>query len=158
MMFNTEFDDALEMAKSDPDAAAKALLLVAKYLRMRDLPPRAALFLIDAIEGSMRERPSKRGPALLKRLMLTAGHRRRVRAHWEWVGRDFDRLIESGDSQNSAASSVAADYDISEATAVRLWKMYRQIEDANEWQSLAECEAYMNGAIGEHVRDDTEPD
>jgi hypothetical protein len=74
----------------------------------------------------------KRGAAFLRELKLTAGSRRPVDVCKLTVGREFAELKAAGQSNNSAASTIAANFDISEKTARDIWKehdIYLGIEE-----------------------------
>lgn len=133
--FDNEALDALTKAESDPNEAANALRIAAEYLRAgRPLPHALAEHLAGAIEGAMAEPQAARGPALLRQLKLTAGHRRPKGDYYE-VGKLFEERIEAGDSQNAAALHVVSDprfSAIEEQTAKRLWKKYRAAMDAHK--------------------------
>jgi hypothetical protein len=133
--FDNEALDALTRAESDPNQAANALRIAAEYLRAGTPLPHALVeYLAGAIEGAMAEPPASRGPAFLRRLKLTAGHRRPKGDYYE-VGKLFEERIEAGDSQNAAALHVIADPrfgNIEEQTAKRLWKKYRAAMDAHK--------------------------
>lgn len=124
MLYDLEVSRLMHEAKSDADAAADLLLLTADYLRKASgLPNGMGWFLADAFEVSMRLPPGKREAALLQALLLKTAGRRPVRTPWlNNPGEALQDLIDGGASQNAAASQVAVDFEISEATAVRLWR------------------------------------
>jgi hypothetical protein len=131
--FDMQFSSARYRADRDPDAAAEALLIFAARLREgRELTPDLVDYVAGAIEASMGKPQKKRGPALLRELNLTAGNRRPTNVDHIAAGRDFDALVESGRSQNSAAAQIAADFGISETTATKFWKEHLRVEEENE--------------------------
>jgi hypothetical protein len=131
--FDAQFFDAWIRADSDPDAAASALLIVAARLRERvELTSAIVDFLAGAIEASMHRPQKSRGKALLRELKLASANRRTVKADWVEVGKAFAMLKGPGASQNSVASQVAADFNISESTATQMWKHYLKANNEND--------------------------
>ena len=127
--FCVSVHDATRKAEHDPQGAADLLLLAAEYIRSGEpLPSQLADYLAGAIEASMGKPPEHRNAAFLAELRLTNGNRRAA-ADWFEVGMAFDALIDSGLSQNQAKAQIAAEMDVSESTAVR---MYKQWINANE--------------------------
>lgn len=126
-LFDVAAAEALHCAQSDPDAAAKALTIAADYLRQgKELPIDLRYFLANAITTAMAQRPGKRGPTLLEELHLKSKGRRPVKRKWlDDPGAAMYWLIEGGESQNEASSQTAADYGISESTAIRLYREFR---------------------------------
>ena len=89
-----ELDEAMEASDSDKNAAAKVLLIAARYLRRGDrMPERLADFLANSIEKSMRVAASVRGSNLLINLKIKVNNVRPTKANWEYVGRDFEALL-----------------------------------------------------------------
>jgi len=124
LVFDARVSDALARAEYDPQGAADALLVAAEYMRAgQALPDNLARFMADAIDGSMRKPRELRAKYLLSELKLTVGNRPAA-GDWLEIGATFDDLIESGISQNAASDQVAADFNISQSTAVRMWKKY----------------------------------
>lgn len=116
--------EALTKAEHDPQGAADALLLAAEYIRSgKPLPFPLGDYLVGAIEASMRKPPEHRNAALLAELRLTNGNRRPA-ADWLAVGAAMSELIDSGLSLNQAKAQLAADMNIGESTAVRMYKQY----------------------------------
>jgi hypothetical protein len=128
-----KFFDQNILAKSDPEAAAKALLAVAEHLRTGGTShPEVIEFIAGAIEKSMALDQKKRGPALLRALNLTYGNRRPVKASFHDVGRAFDILIASGKTRKQAITELKAKFVVSESTIVRCTREYRHYELENE--------------------------
>lgn len=126
VLLDFEASDAMAAAPSDPRAAAWVLLVAAKYLRSGEkMPHDLRCYLADAFDRSMKKSAPYRNKALLLALHLSSSGRRPVKVSYLDTGQAFDALIESGESPNSAKSQVAADFGISESTAVRQWKQYR---------------------------------
>lgn len=126
--FDTRAFEALQRIPLDAQGSADALLIVAEYIQSeKPLPDDLARWLCGAIEKAMSQPKAKRGNALLRELGLTRHHRRKA-APWYEVGLAYGELIDEGQSQNQAASQVAVDFEISEATAVRLWKQYQEAQ------------------------------
>lgn len=137
-LLRVDFDahEVLMKAESDPNEAANALRIAAQYIREgKPLPWSLAEHLAGAIEGALEKSQADRGPELLRRLKLTAGHRR-PKGHYIEVGKLFQERIDAGDSQNAAALHVVSDPrfigHIEEQTAKRLWKKYRAAMDAHK--------------------------
>jgi hypothetical protein len=128
--FDFEFSEHLSRADRDPDAAADALLTIAKRLR-EGQPLRQDIVdhLAGAIESSMVKSQKNRGKALLLELKLTAGSRRPVNVDWYEVGQEFNDSVTSGQSRNSVAEQLSHKHGISESSAVNLWKNYLQHEE-----------------------------
>jgi hypothetical protein len=121
------FFEHSQNADSDPDAAAQALLVFARRVKNREpLKPEVAAFIADAFEKSMTLPQKQRGAALLRALKLTYGGRRPVKANYYHVGKEFDRLTESGEKRSGAIIELALRYEIDESTVVRLLKEYRE--------------------------------
>jgi hypothetical protein len=131
--FDTQFFQAQSRAERDPHAAVEALIILAAYMREgRELTPDIVEYFAGAIEASKGKPPKEFGAALLRNLNLTAGNRRPVNVDERNLGRAFDDLMASGESQNAAATQIAVAFGISESTAVRLWKEHRRIEEEIE--------------------------
>ena len=127
MDYHLDSSMALHYADSDPDEAARALLIAAEFIRAgKPLPCDLANFLAGAIEASMGKPQAYRNKAFLLELKLTSAGRRPVKTPFlNDPGERLCSYMEAGQSQNIAASQVAADFDgISESTAVRLGKKY----------------------------------
>jgi hypothetical protein len=147
--FSREAFDLVKMAPSDPNTAAKALLMAADLIRRGErLPVDLANFLADGIETAMRN-PARhdphnahRGRALVVALHLEANNRRPAKAdgytvhnYMMWLidgGTDADGAPVKGLSQNDAAKWAADEFDISVSTAKRLYrkwdKKYKEVE------------------------------
>ena len=123
--FDADAVTLLGLSAADGDAAAKALLLAAKYLRRGEaLPEDLARHLADAFEASMIKDEKHRGPELLLELHLAARNRRPAKVAWFDLGRRFDELTRQGNSPSEASAQAAVEFQISESTAKRLWKKY----------------------------------
>jgi hypothetical protein len=127
LLFDARAFEALEKISHDAQGATDALLLVAEYVQSgTPLPNDLSRWLCGAIEKSMRQPKAKRGATLLLELGFTRHHRRKAVASPYAAGQAFDALLDQGESQNNAASQVAIDFNISESTAVRIWKEYQE--------------------------------
>lgn len=116
---------AITQAPADPEAAAKVLLLAAERLRAGEpLDRDLTRYLADAFEAAMAQPPRSRAAELARKLHLTAGHRRPVKADWYEVGQRFDQLRAEGRSKSSAATDCAVEFAISESSAKRHWEKY----------------------------------
>lgn len=116
--------DAISSAPSDPEAAAAVLLIAVGYLRRGEpLPENLARYLADALESAALKPAPQRGRALALELHLEAGNRRPA-GNTLAIGQAFDALMCDGTSQNEVRAQIAADFGISESTAVRAWKTY----------------------------------
>jgi hypothetical protein len=148
MMVNVEWLDlkafnALIRAESDPDMAAKALLIAATYFRAnKPLPSHLGKFLADAIEASMNKPMENRNNHFLLELGLVALNRRPVKADWFEVGQAFEDRLDSGSSHNKAAKSVAIKFGISSSTANRLYKKYKDTLDNIEKDRIKNPDSY----------------
>jgi hypothetical protein len=119
--------EAVNQAASDPDQAARALLIAAEYIRKgKPLPHPLDKFLADAIEHSMLKPAGRaRNTALLRELFLEAENRRPAKASGARVYSEMNELITDGGlSQNRAAEIVAKEHAISASTAKRLYREY----------------------------------
>lgn len=128
LLVDLKASHALQRIESDPDAAAEALLLVAKYLRAREeLPDDLVDWFAGAIEASMAKRTKKeKEQALLHELGFRQLNRRK-KDSWIRVGRRFEELLyEEELNQNQAASAIAVEFGIDESTAKRYWRDYRK--------------------------------
>src|SRR6185369_16148447 len=125
--FDADFLDAANRAPSDPDAAAKALLIVAARLREGYVSKGSdyARYLADAIEASMSKPREKRGRALLLELHLAAENRRPASDQYA-VGAALEALQGNELSQRARVWTVAKQFQISTATVIRSWKKYRE--------------------------------
>ena len=127
-----EAAEAVNLAASDPDQAARALLIAARYIRQgKPLPHPLDGFLADAIEHSMlKPEGGARNTALLRELGLEAENRRPAKANGAAVFRAMDELINDGNtSQNRAAEMVAKENGISASTAKRLYRQYLKVDN-----------------------------
>lgn len=124
--------DAISSAPSDPEAAAAVLLQAVGYLRRgKPLPENLARYLADALEAAALKPGPQRGAALATELHLTAGNRRPAGDPLA-IGQAFGALIDAGESQNGAKAQIAADFGISESTALRAWKKYAAARAAHD--------------------------
>lgn len=116
--------DCLACAESDPSAASEALLIAASYIRRGEaLPGNLAQFLVEAIEAAMLKPEKFRAKALTDELNLT-GNARRPADDWATIGYEVEVLIQQGNTQGNAFGGVAEQYEISEETVKRYWKIY----------------------------------
>ena len=116
--------DAIRLAPSDPDEAAKALLIAASYIRgNKSIPLNVGNYIADAIEYSMLKDREHRNSAFLRELNLEAENRRPSKAHWIDVGPAIDELLDNEQvSLNAAATVIAKQHSISKKTALRRHK------------------------------------
>ena len=120
-----KLETALDLADADPEQAAVVLREAAGFLRKGEpLPFQLAIYLADAFERSMSKVPSVRGSELLINLRLKANNRRRVAVNLEYLGRDFEKCLNSKMSVLEAQLHVGELYKISESTAKRLFDEY----------------------------------
>lgn len=122
---NIDFEamDLLDAAPSDPDAAAKALLLVAKRIRSgAPLSAELANHLAGAIEAAMLKPQSHRGSALLRELHLKVGNRRQARVNRIAVGMGVHALVLDKVSLNAAAAQIGVEFGIDDSTVKRIYK------------------------------------
>lgn len=120
--------EALRRAKADPDAAAKALEIAAEYLRAREpLPHDLADWLADAFESAAAKPPENRADMLAMELLLRSLNRRPARADWIDVGQFVDDHPAESERQRLLAACTA--FNISETTARRLLKQWRDYEE-----------------------------
>jgi hypothetical protein len=135
-----ELDNALALAKSDPQQAAKVLRIAADYLKkMKPLPSALALFLADAFERAMKRPTTSRGQELLVNLYLEVTHRR-PKANFEWVGVDLEELIHAKVSKGDAIIQVGENYGITESTVKRMHKKYLELKASEEVADALVCE------------------
>lgn len=121
-------------AQSDPEDAAKLLMVAAAYLRKsEDVPSRLACFIADAIEAAMLKPAEYRLKALGRELHLTAGNRRPVKLHPHTLP---ELIVYCGGKTDAATiSQTASAYGISKSTARRLLVTAKAKHD--EWASYA---------------------
>jgi len=120
-------DLAVCRAPADPEEAAKALLIVVRYLREnKPLPWILRTYLARAIEVSMAKPTGDlRNSALLRELHLTAENRRPVKVLWFEVSNLMTQELQKHHGkQNMAAKAVATFFGISPATVIRLYKQH----------------------------------
>ncbi len=131
--FDRRVFEAMQRAPSDPDEAAQLLTLAAEYLRKsKPMPHDLADFIAGAFEIAAAKQPKERARCLGHELHLTAQNRRPVKAGYLEVGQAFERMMDEGNSQNQAKECVAADFEISESTALKLYRKYKlAIEEAD---------------------------
>jgi len=121
---DTELDNALALAASDPQQAAQVLRIAAKYLkRLQPLPSALAFYLGEAFEIAMTRPTTSRGSELLVNLHLEVTHRR-TKANFEWVGGDVERLIQAKITKGEAILLVGESYEIDVSTVKRMHKNY----------------------------------
>ena len=121
---DTELDNAMALAASDPQQAAQVLRIAARYLKKREpLPSALAFFLGEAFEMAMKRPTTSRGSDLLLNLHLEVTHRR-PKANFEWVGWDVERLIQTKVTKGEAIIRVGETYKINESTVKRMHKDY----------------------------------
>lgn len=127
-LIDFEASEAVDLAPSDSNEAARALLMAAKYIREeKPLPRPLSGYLADAIEYSMHKDKDHRNTAFLRELHLEAENRRPAKARWIDVGYEVEELIEEhGYSQNKATKEVAEKRKVSASTAKRLYKVWLQ--------------------------------
>jgi len=137
-----DLDNAMEMAKVDPEKAAEVLKIAAKYLKDHQrLPAGLAFFLADAFERAMGKASMVRGSELLINLNLKTINRR-PKANFDHVGIDLDRLFLAKTSQLQAFEQVGQEYGIDSSTVKRMYKKYREskdlkvVVDAMEYQKV----------------------
>ena len=127
-----ELDNALALAKSDPQQAAQVLRIAAGYLKkMKPLPSALAFFLGDAFERAMKRPTTSRGQELLVNLHLEVTHRR-TKANFEWVGVDVEELIHAKVSKGAAIIQVGEYYGISDSTVKRMHKKYLALKASDD--------------------------
>ncbi len=147
--FDIDAFDLVNRAPSNPEAAAKALLLAAEYIgRGEQLPCSLADFLADAIQTAIltpeRHDPVRadRGQALIVALHLKANNRRPsdVQDHevYYFMKQWMEGLIdEKGNfsfkdahkrviGQTEAAKRAATKFDISSSTAKNIFNKWRK--------------------------------
>ena len=136
-----EVSDTLAKADADPDAAALALKQAAIYLRAREALPDALIeHLAGAIEAAMDKPVEHRCRALLLELKLTAENRRPTKANCVDVGLHIEAAWKNhpGRSQNAVMTDAGRKFGISRASALRLWKQYRDALAINRAATLVE--------------------
>lgn len=125
--FDARVVEALALAKSDPNAAAQALLLAAEYLRSGEpMPPDLVDHLAGGIEASMGKKEGEREKALLLELNLTALNARPKGGYYE-VGQVVEASLRAGNTISTALDDVLADPRVnikSRATARKLYSQY----------------------------------
>lgn len=122
-----EADLAVCRAPADPDEAAKALLIAARYLREnKPLPWILRTYLAGALEASMpKPKGEPRNTALLRELHLAAQNRRPVKPLWFEIGHMMEQELQRNQGrQHQATRSVAIHFKISIATVVRLYRVH----------------------------------
>jgi len=119
-------------APSDPEAAAGALRIAARYIRSEQPLPRAlGIWIAKAFERAAKTPQVRRPKVLTDALHLTANHRR-PKASWLLAGAAFDSLIEEGRNPDAVAIQIAEDFEIDKRTARRYWSQYQKAKDAHD--------------------------
>jgi len=130
-----ELHAALDLSKVDPQQAAEVLRIAAKYLKaQKKLPTALANFLGDAFERAMKKPTTARGSELLMNLNLVVANRR-PKAHFEYVGRDVEILLQSKVPKGKAIIQAGEIYGIDLTTVKRMHTEYlaqKTPEDASD--------------------------
>lgn len=142
--FDLRVFESLDRAKTNPDAAAQAIVLAAEYIRAgKPLPKELAEHIAGAFENAMSAPREKRGHVLLQKLHLKHGNRPPKDLDWYEIGQDVDMLVQKGLSQFDAATEICVDLQetmgvkLSESTVLRLWRdVYRPAREAHDKASL----------------------
>lgn len=133
-----EASEAINRAESDPEQAAKALLIAARYMREgKPLPDYLAEHLASAIEAAMLKPTESRGVELARELNLTAQNRRPA-AYWyevgNWMDGERNPITEDEEPQKLSIEEVAfmaaEHFGISETTAARYYRQYMKEQEA----------------------------
>jgi hypothetical protein len=125
-----DLEAAMDLAESDANQAAEVLRIAAKYLRSRErMPDALAYYLADAFERAMKRASVARGSELLINLNLVVTHRRTA-ANFEYVGIDFERLLQSKMTKGEAILRTCEKYGISESTVKRMLKKYQAFKNS----------------------------
>ena len=124
--FDAEAELHIRRSHIDGDDAAKALLIVANYLRAGEpVPSNLAKYLADAIEASMAKDSKNRGSELLLELGLKAKNRRIIE-DWLEIGCTVEEQLDSGKSKFNAFLDVAQMFGISEKTVQTYFNQYQK--------------------------------
>lgn len=128
-------DHALMEIDGNPNEAANLLLIASEYIRLnQQMPPELQTYLCQAIENSMKEKPSDRGKALAKELKLTqkgAGRIAKVVSEQE-IAELYDLRLKEGLKQSDTNEMFEAKYGISAITARRYWMAWKAKEEARQ--------------------------
>jgi hypothetical protein len=124
--------EVLRRAESDPEAAAEAMRIAARYLRdERPLPMGLGDWLANALDDAALKPAPYRAKALTEALHLTAKNRRPA-GDWLLLGSEFDVRMRPGSTINSVAADIAALYDIDARTAKRYWRRYQKAKEEHD--------------------------
>jgi hypothetical protein len=124
--FDAEAELHIRRAQINGDDAAKALLILAQYLRTGEpVPSNLAKYLADAIEASMAKDGKTRASELLVELGLKAKNRRII-ADWLEIGCTVEEQLDSGKSKFNAFLDVAEMFGISEKTVQTYFNQYQK--------------------------------
>jgi hypothetical protein len=125
--FDVAAFEAVCRAESDPEAAAQAMQLAAKYIReQKPLPDTLREWIADALDDAALKPMKYRAKALTDALFLTANNRR-PKGDWLGIGAEMYGLVGPGTSVNAAAELAASKYDIDVRTAKRYWRQYQKV-------------------------------
>lgn len=110
--FDAEAMEYLSAAPGDPEAAAEALRLAARYIREgKPLPDPLAGHLADAIDAAMAKPTRARAKEFARELHLTALNARPKGDLFE-IGREFEALRRRGLTVESAYARLVESYKV----------------------------------------------
>lgn len=148
---NPELDEALELARTNPEQAAQVLRIAATYLAKQEkLPSSLAYFLADAFERSMKKASMVRGDELLINLYLKARNRRES-ANYEHVGVGFDELLALDVPRAFAIDQLAKKYGVHERTVEKMIAKYRANQELEASISIEEQRSYAQQSLSERI-------
>lgn len=129
--FLPQLTEAMQNAPSDPDEAAKVLLLCAELLRNGEpLPTDARQYIADAFESAALKPAPYRASTLAEELYLTAKNRRPAGNYFE-IGEQVEYLI--GDlSLTKAIARVAEKTGVSKSTVRKYHLEYLEAKEEHD--------------------------
>ena len=130
--FDVEAFEALRRAESDPEQAAEAMRIAARYLRDElPLPMGLREWLADALDDAALKPAAYRSKALAEALHLKVNNRRPA-GDWLLIGAEFDARMTSDRSEAAVADEVAGIYQIDPRTAKKYWDKFREARDKHD--------------------------
>lgn len=124
--FDAEAIDLLGRVESDPDAAAGAMRMAAKYIREEQpLPAGLREWIANALDDAALKPRANRAKALTDALSLTVGNRRPA-GDWYAIGAEVEMRMTSDAHIESVAEDIAGKYEIDRRTVKRYWEKYQK--------------------------------
>jgi hypothetical protein len=135
VVYDPEVERLLYESKTDPDAAAKLLLVASKYIQLeRKMPPELSTYLCQAIDGSMGQELSKRPKALAYALGILkrgAPHKNEEYSDLE-IAQLYREELSKGLTHEDAQWELEIKYEINGKKAWRAYNALAKEEEMNK--------------------------